>query len=407
MSQNHREFDLIIVGSGMVGAALACALGESGLKIAIIDNQTPAPIQEEGFDIRVSAITRASQFIFENIGAWQGMEGARVFPYQEMKVWDATGNGSIHFDAAQIAEPNLGYIIENRIIQAALVERLNCFDNITLLTPETPSYFSWDNQAAYLRLQSGTNLKAKLVVGADGRDSWLRQQAGISTSGWQYDQHALVATIRTEKPHQDTAWQRFLPDGPLAFLPLTAYCSSIVWSTTPEHAKQLQAMDDDIFLDTLHHSFGDNLGAMLESSQRGIFPLRLQHSNRYIANRLALVGDAAHAIHPLAGQGVNLGLADIAALCETLLTALDKKQNLGAHNVLRNFERRRKGDNIAMMASMDGFKRLFGSKQNSVAWLRNQGLNLADQAGPIKNRLMQHAIGVTGERSTLAKQRFG
>ncbi|OGT18779.1 MAG: hypothetical protein A2V90_00590, partial [Gammaproteobacteria bacterium RBG_16_57_12] len=310
-----QRYDLIIVGGGMVGATLACALGDSPLRIALVEHQSPStrwPVPD--FDIRVSAITRATENVFRAVGAWPGMEQRRVCPYQHMRVWDAGGNGEIHFDCAGIGEANLGHIIENSVIQAALWERAGQFGNIARICPATPAQLAWDNRQASLMLSQGITLASSLLVGADGGRSWVREQGGIDCLGWDYQQTAVVATIKTPAGHQDTAWQRFLPDGPLAFLPLPgAYCS-IVWSTRPAHAETLLALSDADFLHTLQQNIGDVLGELEGVGPRGAFQLRLSHTREYVRPRLALIGDAAHSIHPLAGQGVNLGVADAASL---------------------------------------------------------------------------------------------
>ncbi len=398
------EFDLIIVGGGMVGASLACALGDGPLRIAVIEShpaQTEWP--EDSYDIRVSAITRATEKVFRMIGAWEGMVARRVTAYEAMQVWDATGTGAIGFDCADLGEPDLGHIIENRVILAALLERMGQFDNVELLCPAQVAELTRDERAATLTLADSRVLTASLIVGADGANSWVRQQAGITTTGWPYEQTAVVATIKTAQHHHGVAYQRFMPEGPLAFLPMPEGLSSIVWSTTPERSAELIAMDEASFLTELQLTFGDKLGAMEATGPRGAFPLLLRHANRYSDERLVLVGNAAHAIHPLAGQGLNLGVSDIAALAEVLLVANDEKQDIGELSVLRRYERWRKADNVAVMAAMDGFKRLFSNDIGPLKLLRNVGLTLADHAGPAKNMMMRRALGLTGDLPKLSR----
>jgi 2-octaprenylphenol hydroxylase len=399
-----RDYDIVIVGAGMVGAALACALGQARLRVALVEAQPfhhdwPA----DSFDQRVSAITRASQNIFASLGAWEDMCAERISPYRDMHVWDATGNGVIHFDSADIGEPVLGHIIENRVIQSALLKRVDALDSVELMTPATVASFEVQADCVQARLDNGRVINAALIVGADGGRSPLREMAGIEVQGWSYGQEAVIARIETSAPHQETAWQRFMPDGPLAFLPLSDGSSSIVWSTSPEHARELLAMDDAAFLDALQQSFGDQLGRMLSCGPRAAFPLRMQHARQYTQPRLALIGDAAHTIHPLAGQGVNLGLADAAALAEVLVQAHRQHQDIGGHRVLRRYERWRKGDNMTMITSMESFKRLFASRTPLVRWLRNTGLRLTDKLGPAKNLIMRQAMGMEGELSQLAR----
>jgi len=400
----NKHYDIIIVGAGMVGATLACALGQQGFNIALVEANKPNfDWPADSVDQRVSAITCASQNIFESIGAWKIMAEQRISPYREMRVWDATGSGEIHFDSADLGVPLLGHIVENRVTVFALHQQLASLENVTLLTPARVTELNIDNEQSQVTLDDGQTLTANLVVAADGSRSKLRELAGIETTGWSYHQHAVVAQITTSASHKETAWQRFMPDGPLAFLPLADGTSSIVWSTTPEHAKELLALNETEFLDQLQQTFGDSLGRMLACGSRAAFPLRMQHAKTYTQQRLALLGDAAHTVHPLAGQGVNLGLADAASLAEVLVNARQQGQDIGLHKVLRRYERWRKGENLAMIATMDGFKRLFGSTKPALKWLRNIGLGLTNSTPPIKNLIMRQAMGMEGDLSRLAK----
>jgi 2-octaprenylphenol hydroxylase len=398
------DFDLLIIGGGMVGASLACALGDTPLRIGVVESHMAKnewPI--DSYDIRVSAITRATEQVFRMVGAWEGMVARRITPYNAMTVWDGTGSGSIGFDCADLGEPDLGHIIENRVILAALLERMAQFTNIELLCPAKVADLKRDETAATLTLDNDRVLTARLIVGADGANSWVREQAGITTTGWSYEQTAVVATIKTSKHHRGVAYQRFMPDGPLAFLPMPEGLSSIVWSTTPERSAELIKMDEAVFLAELQIAFGDKLGSMEATGPRGAFPLLLRHANRYSDERLVLVGNAAHAIHPLAGQGLNLGVSDIAVLAEVLLEARRTKGDIGEFAVLRRYERWRKTDNVTVMAAMDGFKRLFSNDIGPLRVLRNIGLTLADNAGSAKNLMMRRALGLSGDLPRLAR----
>lgn len=398
------DYDLIIAGGGMVGSALACALGDLGFSIALVETREPPRTwPPEEVDLRVSALTRASQHVLENLGVWSRMSSLRVSPYREMRVWDATGNGSIHFDSAAIGEPDLGHIVENRVTQLALWERLERLSAITLLCPAVVAALERTPHGPRVTLEDGRQLQARLVVAADGANSRVRGLAGIAVRGWGYDQDAVVATVRPEKDHRQTAWQRFMPSGPLALLPISDGRCSIVWSTSPEHAQELIALEPKAFCEALGGASDHVLGEILETGPRASFPLRLQHALHYVQPGLALVGDAAHAIHPLAGQGANLGFLDAATLAEVLTEAQRTNHDIGSYGVLRRYERTRKGDNVMMLGAMDGFKRLFGNELTPLRLLRNLGLTLTDSAGPVKQLIMRRALGMLGEQPRLAR----
>ena len=401
----NADYDLVIAGGGMVGSTLACALRDADLKIALLES---APLERirpgEETDLRVSAVNRASQRIFAAVGAWSGMTAWRVSPFRDMRVWDAGGFGQIHFDSATLGEPLLGWIIENRVIQYALLERVRQLPAVDLLCPAALET-AWPKDAGgwRVRLTDRREFTTRLLVGADGAQSKVRELAEIDTRGWSYHQKALVANVRTAEPHQETAWQRFLPTGPLAFLPLHDGRCSIVWSTTPEQADQLLALDEYDFAHMLTEAFERRLGEIVQVGPRGAFPLRLQHARAYVKPGLALIGDAAHVVHPLAGQGVNLGLLDAATLAEVLLDGLAAGHEVGTLRVLRRYERWRKSDNLPMLGIMDGFKRLFGNSLPPVRLLRNLGLNLTDAAGPLKNAMARRAMGLEGDLPKLAR----
>jgi 2-octaprenylphenol hydroxylase len=396
--------DLVIVGGGMVGATLACALRDSGLRIALIESTVPPEVRlEDEVDLRVSAITRASQQIFTALDAWAAMASRRISPFREMHVWDAGGDGAIHFDAADLGEDCLGHIIENRVIQRALWERLHAHGGVKLFCPAEVAGLRRDGVLQEVRLVDGRRVCTRLLIGADGARSRVRQFAGIAACGRSYEQQAVVATVATELPHRETAWQRFLPAGPVAFLPLSDGRSSIVWSTTPMQAQQLLKTDDAAFCRQLGQAFDHKLGHIEHAGPRAGFPLRLQYAERYVRPGLALIGDAAHTVHPLAGQGVNLGLLDAACLAEVLTDAAARGKDIAAEAVLRRYERWRKGHNLMMLATLDGFKRLFGSEWEPLRRVRSAGLSLTDRLTPVKALIMRHAMGRAGDLPALAR----
>ena len=402
-----QHYDAIIVGGGMVGLVVAAALAKNRFNIAIVESSKQQPDwNSESFDLRVSAITRASQHILDSLGAWSKMESMRISPFRDMHVWDATGDGVIHFDSAEIGEPCLGHIIENSVIQTALYQVCQGFENIHWHQSVKPQQLMRGQKDIGLQLDNGELITATLVIGADGSNSWVRKTADIDINSTDYKQTAVVANVKTELSHQETAWQRFLPTGPLAFLPMSGGYSSIVWSTTPEQAEALLSMDEESFCKELAAAFDHKLGDILETSKRAKFPLRSQHAKQYVQDRLALVGDAAHTIHPLAGQGVNLGFADAASLAEILIDYKQKKKDFGSHHVLRRYERWRKGENLTMLTAMTGFKTLFSNKNSVLMTLRNTGLNITNSITPVKNIIIRNAMGLTGDLPEMARNQI-
>ncbi|MDH4610202.1 2-octaprenyl-3-methyl-6-methoxy-1,4-benzoquinol hydroxylase [Pseudomonas sp. BN102] len=400
--------DLIIVGAGMVGSALALALKDSGLDILLIDG---SPLSVKPFDAqapfepRVSALSAASQRILERLGAWSGVTARRSSPYGEMQVWDGSGTGQIHFSATSVHAEVLGHIVENRVIQDALLEPLHD-SGIGLLPGARLERLRRSGDDWLLTLVDGRELRTPLVVAADGANSAVRRLAGCATREWNYLHHAIVTSVRCAEPHQRTAWQRFTDDGPLAFLPLERdgeHWCSIVWSATPLEAERLMALDDAAFCNELGRAFEWRLGDVLGADPRLCIPLRQRHAKRYVEEGLVLIGDAAHTIHPLAGQGVNLGFLDAAVLAEVLLHAAGRGERLAEERVLGRYERRRMPHNLAMMAAMEGFERLFQANSLPLRWLRNSGLKWVDGMPEAKALFVRQALGLSGDLPELAR----
>lgn len=397
----NTHYDVIIVGGGMVGATLAVALAQqSQLSIAIVESHPPAVISENDVpDLRVSALTQASKTLFDNLNIWQQLIPSRISQFTDMTVWE-TQASTLHFDSADIGEPLLGYIVENRHLQQACLARCKQLDTIKLICPATPS----SRMGNTLTLEDGQILSADLIVGADGAQSLLREWANIDVHGWDYQQSGVVCTVTTEQAHQHTARQRFMHEGPLAFLPLAdPHQCSIVWSNSTEEAELLCTLSDEQFKDTLAKAFEYRLGEITAISPRASFPLKLRHADHYVETGFALVGDAAHTIHPLAGQGVNIGLLDAATLAEVIIEAHSKGRNIGSLHTLNKYQRRRKADNLAMQMVMDAFKRVFASELVPLQKLRRFGLKTVNQSSILKKLFMQQASGNRFSNPKLAK----
>ncbi len=329
-----------------------------------------------------------------------------VCAYRDMRVWDARGDGALHFDCADTSFPELGHLVENRVTVAALWDVLDTLPSASCITPAKVVDMQLTDNSRQLRLEDGRILEAELVIAADGRDSALRSLAGIKVSGWEYHQDGLVATVSTEKSHQFTAWQRFLDEGPLAFLPLNNGQCSIVWTLSSETAKSYLALSDPDFLKVLEQASGGILGRMLSIGPRAAFPLRFQYANNYVDQRFALCGDAAHAMHPLAGQGVNAGLLDAAALAELILLSKQDNRPLSSLRFLRRYERWRKGDNLAMMASMDVLNKTYRVSAQPLVSLRSAGMNCINNTAFLKAYFNNYAMGLRDDLPKLAKQQI-
>lgn len=418
-AQADSQFDIAIVGGGMVGATVACALADTGLEIALLDgvkfdsSQVPFNQDQLKFDPKVSAITPASKQWLQQTGAWQGISATRISPYTNMEVWDADGTGSIRFAAKDINEQLLGYIIENSVILDNLYKNLEQLPQIKIFAParveRIDRLIESNRRGIKITTEDGASYLASMIIGADGPNSKIRQLAGFETREWDYQHKAIVTTVRTERPHHSTALQRFMDSGPLAFLPLLDhphnttdqtgtqqhYCS-IVWSVVPERSEQLMALTDEEFSRVLGESIEHKLGNIEWVDKRFTFPLRQRHAIDYVQEGIALVGDAAHTIHPLAGQGVNLGFLDAKALSDEICSSLCRRRSLDEFSILRRYQRQRIGHNLGMMWLMEGFKLLFAEQALPLRWLRNAGMSGLDRTSVVKNHLMRQAMGIRG-----------
>jgi len=396
-------FDVVIVGGGMVGAAVACAFGGGSLKVAVIEHAPPEPFApEQPHDLRVSALSIASKNILETLGAWRGVTGRRLCPFRRMRVWETAGD--TEFCSDDIGHAELGYIVENRVTQLALLDRMREFDNVELICPAQIKRINYHpGKLVELELESGRTLAARLLVAADGGQSKIRQAVGLGVTSWDYRQHALVIYIQTAYGQQDITWQRFVPSGPQAFLPLTGHYGSIVWYNSPDEVKRLQELPLDELKHELMKAFPDCLGQVESVLGVASFPLRRQHAQQYVKQGVALVGDAAHMINPLAGQGVNIGLLDAAALAEVVLEAVGKGQDIADAAVLKRYESIRRMENLKMMTVMDVFYQMFSNDILPVKFLRNMGLGLAERILPAKNLVMRNAMGLEGNLPKLAR----
>ncbi|WP_047248926.1 FAD-dependent oxidoreductase [Chromobacterium subtsugae] len=389
----HR--DIVIVGGGMVGSALAAALAGNGLSICVLEREAPAPFDpEQDPDLRVSAISPASARFLAGIGAWDKVLAMRAAPYRRMQVWEGEENRAALFDAAEADVEQLGHIVENRVAQLAATAALRDKGYVDYRCPAAVSGIVYRPQATQLTLSDGSQLQARLVVAADGARSLVREAAGIGITGWDYPMHALVLACRTDGGQQDITWQRFTPDGPQAFLPLCGDAASLVWYHRPEEVKRLLALPEAELIAAVAQAFPRKLPGIVRIAARGSFPLTRRHAQRYVRDGVALAGDAAHTIHPLAGQGVNLGFQDAAALADVILSARGQGEDWAGAAALARYTRARKPANLAMQAGMDAFCYGFSNDIAPLRLLRGLGLRLADKAGPLKRGAIRYALGL-------------
>lgn len=393
----NSHYDIAIVGTGIIGLTLANLLRKRApsVQLAVVDAGAPAPLALSSIDPRVIALSKKNERLLDSIGVWNAVKNIRVCPYYEMFVWDGDGTADIHFDRRMSDQDNLGHIVENKILVDALHSSLSGID---FYFNASATDISREENYSSLVLSTGDTIEASIVIAADGANSELRTMSNIPLREWDYGHTAIVTTVQTEKPHCHTAWQRFGLEGPLAFLPLEMpgveqNLCSIVWSISHDEATQLMALDDEAFCDALAKAFECKLGRVLRIEKRIAFPLRQRHAKKYTLLGLALVGDAAHTIHPLAGQGANIGLYDVEVLAEEIQRAVHREIPLHDESILRRYERRRQAHNLLAMSTMEGFKRVFGADDIALRWIRNEGLRTANKMPWLKQQFLKVASG--------------
>ena len=420
--------DIIIAGGGMVGSMLAAALGQLGTEngsdsgvapsVCLVDAQVPdifEPGSNPAYDLRVSALNHASQNMLQKVGAWPHIVGRRSCPFVSMCVWNQTQDAKTLFSASDIGEQQMGHIVENRVIQLALHDQIKQAGNVVIECPDKLQQLRIDSNQVVVTLGSGKEVTARLVVGADGANSLVRNQANIPITRNTYDQHALVATVQlaalsahagrriiNRPAHSNMTWQRFVPSGAQALLPLADDRASLVWYHSAEEVARLVGLSDTEFVEELTSTFPTELGKVESVLQRGSFPLAKAHAEHYVKNRIALIGDAAHTVHPLAGQGVNLGMLDAAVLFDVIVDCIDKKQDYSDIRHLRKYQRARRGENNLMINILDGFYRAFTDQAEPVVALRDSAMQLVDNQRVLKQAVMRYATGSGGSLPKLA-----
>jgi ubiquinone biosynthesis UbiH/UbiF/VisC/COQ6 family hydroxylase len=385
------DFDVLIMGAGLVGASLAASLRGTGLRVALVEPAAPPAIEHEGWDNRVYAISPGSAAFLESCGAWSRLDAARLQVVLDMHVWGDDGRSRLDFSSLEIGRPELAWIVEGRRLQAAIWQAIVDEGETTLLCPASCTSIAWEESYAAITLNDGMQLRTKLVVGADGAESWLRRHPGIAAQSQPYGQHGVVANFACGKGHGGAARQWFRRDGVLALLPLPGDRASMVWSTPETQARVLVSIPAAALCEQVREASQDALGELSLITPAAQFPLRRIKLDRLVAPRVALVGDAAHVVHPLAGQGVNLGFRDARELA-LILRGRGPGGDCGSLSLLRRYERARKEDILTMMLTTDALQKLFDSKLPSIAAIRNWGLRLTGRIGPVRSLLAQHAV---------------
>ncbi len=395
------RYDIVVAGGGIVGGVFANLAAREGLRVAVVDPGAPPRLRADTpTGARVVALSRASERLLQRAGAWEDIPPARRGAYERMRIWDATGTAAaadtLVFDCADVGEPNLGHIVENDAVVAAASSAARR-NGVTWLAGQAVASIERRANDVRVATSQGTRLGARLLVAADGARSPCRDLVGVEVAAGHYEQEAVVCHLDTERPHASTAWQRFLPSGPIALLPLADGRVSLVWSTGVAEARRLLGLGEDEFLAAVTGATDGVLGAMTACTRRHTFPLNWLHAREYCRSRFVLIGDAAHCVHPLAGQGVNLGLLDAASLMQVLDEAADARRDIGDRGVLRRYARWRRSENALMLASFTGLNRLFGSDDALLARLRRGGMGAVNALAPIRRELVLRAMGVAGD----------
>lgn len=396
-----KDQDILIVGGGLNGPALALALAQSGFRVGVIDTLPIDTRKDPAFDGRAYALALASKRLLKAIGVWEAVAN-NAQPMLEIKVTDGrAGEGAspwmLHFDHAEIEEGPMGFLVEDRHLRRAFLDAIEANDRITQYPSETVVSQETDVHSATVTLASGKTLSASLLIGCDGRRSGTAQRAGIKRTGWGYGQTGIVCAVEHEKPHSGIAHQFFMPNGPLAILPLTGNRSSIVWSETEARAAECMKMTDEQFLESLKPAFGSFLGDITLAGTRFAYPLNLSLANSFVAERIALVGDAAHGVHPIAGQGLNAGLRDIAALAEVLSDAKQQGEDYGNSIVLGRYQQWRRFDTATLAVATDTFNRLFSNDNPLLRAARDIGMGIVNAAPSLRRNFIREAAGLTGD----------
>jgi 2-octaprenyl-6-methoxyphenol hydroxylase len=407
MEPKRSATDAVVIGGGLVGLTLALALGRAGLGVTVIDRERPDDAAADRFDGRASAVALGSARVLQGLGLWPRL-GPHAQPINDIRVSDGDSRLFVHYDHREIGPEPLGYIIENRFIRRALYAAIGAVDNVRLVAPAALGSLERERVHATARLADRTEIAARVAIACDGRTSPVRQSAGIRVVEWRYPQTGIVCSVTHEGPHEGVAHERFLPAGPFAMLPLPpseagVNRSSIVWTERAALAPAMMQLPDGAFAAEIERRFGDTLGRIGVAGPRWSYPLALLHAQSYTAPRLALAGDAAHAIHPIAGQGLNLGLRDVAALAECLVDAARLGLDLGSPDVLAHYERWRRVDNIVLAAVTDGLVRLFSNDVAPVRLARDIGLGVVNRVAPLKHAFMRHAMGTLGTLPRLTR----